>query len=464
MKGLKLAWYGDDFTGATDTLATAAQAGLRSLLFLRLPTQKQLAQCEPLDCLGLAGAARSMTPEQMRVELLPVGRLFAELHVPVVHYKICSTFDSSLRAGNVGVALKTLQAFVENPFVPIVGGQPSLGRFCVFGNLFARAGSGGPMYRLDRHPTMRKHPVTPMHEADLRLHLAQQGLAPVACVDYPSYDESPTALDARLNALLTDAPDAVLLDVARPANLPVIGRLIWQHAQQQRLLAVGPSSVVQALAAYWQTEADLDPTVTTPRSPSANLASVSPAQGPVLVLAGSLSPLTAQQVQCATSYTRVALNPQRLADAITASVVSDSGHASYTYPQQMAAHVAGLLREGQSVLVFTSNPTQPTTTASDSSSNTDTDASALAIACGQWLALVLQATPVQRLGIAGGDTSSHAVQALNAWGLSYLQSLSPGVALCRLHSDEPHLDGMEISLKGGQMGTLQVFEELLHGT
>ena len=76
---------------------------------------------------------------------------------------------------------------------------------------------------------------------------------------------------------------------------------------------------------------------------------------------------------------------------------------------------------------------------------------------------MLQAAPVKRLGIAGGDTSSHAVQALDAWGLSYLQSLSPGVALCRLHSDARHLDGMEVSLKGGQMGTVRVFEELLHG-
>ena len=40
------------------------------------------------------------------------------------------------------------------------------------------------------------------------------------------------------------------------------------------------------------------------------------------------------------------------------------------------------------------------------------------------------------LGIAGGDTSSHAVQALNAWGLSYLVQLASGVALCRLHSDD----------------------------
>ena len=33
----KLAYYGDDFTGASDTLATLAQAGLRAILFCGVP-------------------------------------------------------------------------------------------------------------------------------------------------------------------------------------------------------------------------------------------------------------------------------------------------------------------------------------------------------------------------------------------------------------------------------------------
>jgi hypothetical protein len=92
---LKVAYYGDDFTGATDTLATAARAGLRSLLFLGLPTDAQLERAGPLDCLGIAGAARAMNPVEMRAELEPVGRLFARLGAPVMHYKTCSTFDSA---------------------------------------------------------------------------------------------------------------------------------------------------------------------------------------------------------------------------------------------------------------------------------------------------------------------------------------------------------------------------------
>jgi uncharacterized protein YgbK (DUF1537 family) len=298
-KRLKIAYYGDDFTGATDTLATAARAGLRTLLFLGLPTAAQLVRAGPLDCLGIAGAARSLTPAEMQHELEPVGRLFAALGAPVIHYKTCSTFDSAPAIGSIGAALGILRRHARNPLVTIVGGQPNLRRFCVFGNLFAGVGSAGPVSRIDRHPTMRAHPVTPMHEADLGMHFALQGMAHVASLDYTAYDESDAGLDARMEALLAKQPDAVLMDVGHAGHLAAVGRLIWQHAQRAPLLAAGASSVVQALAAHWGADEKPPP-------------AIAAASGPVLVLAGSLSPVTAVQVGAARSYETVAIDAWRL--------------------------------------------------------------------------------------------------------------------------------------------------------
>jgi 3-oxoisoapionate kinase len=467
MTGLKLVWYGDDFTGATDTLATAAQAGLRSLLFLGVPTAQQLTACGPLDCLGIAGASRSMAPAAMHDELQAVGRLFAALAPPVLHYKVCSTFDSSPTIGSIGAAVHALKPFVSNPLVAIVGGQPSLGRYCLFSHLFARAGSDGDIHRIDRHPTMRQHPVTPMGEADLRLHLSPQGLAALAAIAYPAYDDTAQALDQRVDQLLQTAPDAVLFDVSRCTDLGAIGRQIWLRARQQPLLAVGASSVVQALAAHWadaaRSPAEADATGSSPATPStsstppvprAPRAPLAPARGPVLVLAGSLSPQTALQVRQARAFTSVALDPHIL----LAEAACDA--TAGTYGAEQAAMVTALLRAGKSVLVDTSGTAPAALTQTPAK---DFDPAALASVCGAWLNRLLQQCPVNRLGIAGGDTSSHAVQALGAWGLSYLRPICPGVALCRLHSDAPHLDGMELALKGGQMGPPDYFELLRNG-
>ncbi|MEI9955988.1 MAG: four-carbon acid sugar kinase family protein [Ferruginibacter sp.] len=93
-----------------------------------------------------------------------------------VHYKVCSTFDSSPTIGSIGKAIDCGASIFNNKTIPVLGGMPALGRFCVFGNLFAKMGIGseGKTYRLDRHPSMSKHPVTPADESDLRLHLGKQ--------------------------------------------------------------------------------------------------------------------------------------------------------------------------------------------------------------------------------------------------------------------------------------------------
>ncbi|BEP62526.1 four-carbon acid sugar kinase family protein [Variovorax sp. V213] len=434
-------YYGDDFTGATDTLGTAARAGLRALLFLKTPDAARLAQAGPLDVLGIAGAARAMTPNAMQGELAPVAALFRSLGARVLHYKTCSTFDSAPHIGSIGAAVRALRGAVEQPWTAIVGGQPNLGRYCLFGNLFAAAGAGGEVFRIDRHPTMSRHPVTPMHEADLRLHLARQGLADVRSVPFTAVSQGPAALEEALQrALRQPSPDAdthaeaVLFDVADAPQLATIGQVLWAQARRATLLAVGASSVVDALATALGARGDAQ----------ADPRHVTPARGPVLVLAGSLSPVTARQVAAARSFDTVWLDAPRLARRDPAALA------------RHADQIAQGLARGRNVLACTRPAEQELTEGK-------VDAQALARAGGDLLAKVLAKVPLQRIGIAGGDTSSHAVQALHAWALSYVADMGAGASLCRIHSDDAALDGMEIMLKGGQMGSEDVFERLVHG-
>lgn len=427
--GLRLAWYGDDFTGASDTLQTVAQAGLRALLFLGVPSAAQWAAAGELDAVGIAGAARAMGPAEMAEALAPVAQFFAGCGAPVLHYKCCSTFDSAPEVGSIGVAVRTLSAALPGRLVPIVGGQPSLGRYCVFGQLFASAG-GEAVYRIDRHPTMSRHPVTPMHEADLARHLALQGLTVVAAVDLRALEASTPRWELALDPQAT-APQPVLFDVARDAHLKPIGEWLWARARQAPLLAVGPSSVAQALIDAWGL----------PRQATAT--HVAPARGPVLALAGSLSPLSARQVAAAASYHRLAVDAARL------------GADDSAYRDSLVTEMATALSQGRHVLAHTA----PLAGASPLAASP-----ALAAQCGELLKRVLLRVPVSRVGVAGGDTSSFAVQALRPWALGWLGSLSPGVALCRARADDPAIDGLELMLKGGQMGPEDLFERLVAGT
>ncbi|HEX7888792.1 MAG TPA: four-carbon acid sugar kinase family protein [Ramlibacter sp.] len=438
MTSPRVGWYGDDFTGASDTLAVFTQAGLRALLFLGVPSEQQQDEAQrvlggPPDAVGIAGATRSMAPDAMRRELAPAGAFFARQQVRVLHYKVCSTFDSAPGTGSIGAAVATLRPHVENPMVAIAGGQPSLGRYCAFSNLFAASGRGGAVERIDRHPTMRQHPVTPMHEADLRRHLALQGLETMGALHYPVYDLREDEQDAALRAAADAASSAVLFDVAHANHLRPLGRLLWDSAQRQRLLAVGPSSVAQALVAHWGTDSQPH---SAPR--------LAPASGPVFVLAGSLSPVTARQVRAARSYQPLTISSATLLDAqARARAVQAIGEA---------------LRAGRHVLAF-SAPDDPA--AADTRQARD-----VAAASARLLREVLEGAwrdgrPLRRVGVAGGDTSSLAVQALAPWALSCAATLGAGVTVSRAHATHPAVDGLELMLKGGQMGAESVFEELL---
>lgn len=446
MSGVSPAYgfYGDDFTGATDTLAHLARAGLRTMLFFAPPDAQRLSMLGRLDAVGIAGAARTMQPHAQQQELARVGAAFAALGVRVMHYKVCSTFDSAPQTGSIGVAIRTLREYCANSLVAVVGGQPSLRRYCVFGELFAAGGEDAhqqSVYRIDRHPTMSRHPVTPMNEADLRVHLQHQGLKNVQSIDWRCYARGDAALQTELDCLLESKPDAVLFDVLDDSHLQAIGGLITRHAAiDSPLLAVGASSVAQAYASALNDVANRGEISAVP-------APLTRARGPVFVLAGSLSPLTEVQIAAAQSYLRVELDPQQM-----------TGNAAPGYLGERVAAIVGPLRDGRNVLAFTTRRA-----AHPAADVVRSVMPQLANANAALLKAVLGKVRLQRIGIAGGDTSSIAVRALDAWGLSYLAPLPAGVTVCRLHAERGELDGMEVMLKGGQMGDADLFEQLANG-
>lgn len=465
----RVGWYGDDFTGASDTLATWAERGFRAVLLTRIPEPERLAALGPLDAVGLAGATRSLDPAAMARELDPAGRFFAGLGVDVLHYKCCSTFDSAPQVGSIGAAVAALRPHFPHPTLPIVGGQPNLGRYCLFGQLFATAGAGGEAYRIDRHPTMSRHPVTPMDEADLRLHLARQGLGDLGLVDYPSYALPPAEATARVAALAATHP-GLLFDVSREQDLAIIGEWLWSWAGRAPLVAVGASSVARALAAAWPAARAGTPAV--PMSgpsmpsrpmPSPSMPGPSAAAGSVFVLVGSLSPVTRAQMAQATRYETVALDVARL-------IAEDA------YRDAQADRIAEGLAAGRPMLAATGLPGAEAVEAGAGAAGVGAwvaKAGAgpqprfgtlqVAEATARLAAAVLSRIRPARTCIAGGDTSSLAIQALGLWGLSHIATLGPGAALCRTHADRAAMDGLEIMLKGGQMGQPTLFDDLVVG-
>jgi uncharacterized protein YgbK (DUF1537 family) len=418
-------YYGDDFTGSTDVLEQLAVNGVSSVLFLSTPTPAQLARFADCQAIGFAGDARSRTPKWMSAHLPAIFARIRELAPQIVQYKVCSTFDSAPHRGSIGRALEIGRAVFGTETVPICIAAPHLGRFLVFGHLFATAGS--EVYRIDRHPTMAHHPATPMHEADLRLHLAQQTDLPLGLVDLRAFQEHKVREQFRLQA----GKAAVLLDGVDVAMLQQAGQLLWKLKEESRpLFTIGSSGLTASLVAHWRSVgmiAAAHPSVT------------AAATDRILVISGSCSAVTAQQILWAKrqGYASVELDAAGLA----------SGH---TQARETALRLAlHALRSGCNTVLYTALGTP-------SGATHDQE---LGAALGRLLLELVRQTGVGRVVLCGGDTSSHAVQQLNLTAISFAGALAPGAPLCRAHSDEDNdLDGLELVLKGGQIGPEDFFE------
>ena len=257
MSRLLLTFYGDDFTGSTDALEQLTLAGIRTALFIAPPTPAQLKQFPGLQAVGVAGMTRAMKPAAMERELRPAFKKLKALGAGHVHYKVCSTFDSSPAIGSIGRAMDVSVKIFPAPFIPLVVGTPALGRYTIFGQHFARygIGSAGVIHRLDRHPSISQHPVTPMTEADLRLHLAKQTRQRVALFDLLKVGLPAKDVRVAFKQLLAAKPDAVLFDALNVEHLSRSGGLIDEYASTRRpLCSVCSSGIEAALAAHWHSE------------------------------------------------------------------------------------------------------------------------------------------------------------------------------------------------------------------
>ncbi|WP_438482601.1 four-carbon acid sugar kinase family protein [Oleiharenicola lentus] len=428
---LRLAYYGDDFTGSTDALEQLSRAGLKTVLFLDPPTPAQLARYPGLQAIGVAGLTRALAPAAMEATLRPAFAALRELGARHVHYKVCSTFDSAPHVGSIGCALEVGAAVFEAPFVPVLAATPTLGRYCLFGNLFARfgIGSAGAIHRLDRHPAISRHPVTPMNEADLALHLGKQTAAKIGLIDVLTIERGVAAITESVRSLVQTGHTALLFDALTPEHLSEIGAAFDGFTTPGKsLFSIGSSGVETALGMYWAARGEIMPSPTFPDPGSA---------APLLVLSGSCSPVTAGQIEWALAHDFIGIK-----------------FDPATEISALLTDVTAALKSGRHTIVYTSLGEKDSAPVS---------ADQLGAKLGALARAAIETTGIRRLVIAGGDTSSYTGRALGLESLEMIAPLAPGAPLCRSHAPGSSADGIEINFKGGQVGAPDYFGAVARG-
>lgn len=424
-----LAFYADDFTGACDVMDVAARFGHRPSIYLSAIQIK--TDPDPGDVVGVAGLSRSMTTNDLLVEVGTQLSDLLALNPRTLQYKVCSTFDSAPDRGNIAAALRCGQELTGQSVVPVVVGMPAMGRYVCFGNLFAATAGESTPYRLDRHPVMAQHPATPMHEADLALHLQHLGRIRTQVVDM-------VILKAGEQPVLETEVEALLYDTLDETDLTTIG-----HQLAARTPHNGTMYCVGSSGASWAALAGQGYTAGTPE----------PRQLPrrqTVVLSGSRSAVTDRQIAYAAEH----------GFRVHVLAVDDP------QPTHTLSAAAGDVRAGHSIIVRTGAHTH----------RADPRAiSELLAAAGQALAdqaLTDPALADPALGdqdpadqrsaahvrwvICGGDTSGEVGTAFGITRIAYDTPLDTAAPFTSVTSEDARFDGASFVFKGGQVGQLDL--------
>lgn len=447
--GPLVAWYGDDFTGSSAVMETLTFAGLPSVLFFDAPTTAQLAKFPGVRGIGIASTARSKSPQWMEQNLSAAFNVLSDLSAGIVHYKVCTTMDSSPEVGSIGKAIEIGANVLGSNCVPIHISAPQMRRYQCFGNLFA--GMGDRIYRIDQHPVMSQHPVTPISVADVAKHLGlQTDNITFNCIDLEQLQKPEITLE-EFAVPGNKTISGITLDCVDESSESAVGALLWNSRKQHRFV-VGSQGVEFALIRYFQNQGLLASTPTTEGIGRADR---------TVIVSGSVSPVTAQQIDWAKNNGF---------DCIQLDATAVCGDQQGLDTEINRVFVAALkaIDVGKDPLIYSAEGPEDLSVARFRKALECADmdeASAnqrVGEAMGDVLVKVIDKTGIRRAVISGGDTSGYATQKLDLFALTALSPTIPGAAIFRSHA-ENRFDGLELALKGGQMGSTDYFGWIREG-
>jgi 3-oxoisoapionate kinase len=426
-KHIPFVYYADDFTGATDELAVLANAGANAILFVEPPTKKQLTSLRNINAIGIASNNRALATSTVKRKLATDFELIAQqIEYSFLHYKICSTFDSSPTIGSIGVAIDEGIKQLNATIIPIVGGHPNLGRYCVFGNLFASVGTGTntKVHRVDRHPSMSKHPTTPALDSDLVSALALQTKHKIAHIDLLEINKGKNLISNKLKDVESEYK-VVLLDAQTINHIHHIGDAITYYAliNNCNMFCIGPSSVAEAFGFAMNKNKNWIPNTDWLVVKKTN---------PTIVFSGSCSVVTKQQIEAAlqNGFEEIIIKPYLAKleiNKILKSIIEKHNQK-----------ISLIIHTGKH-LVKNINPEK------------------LGNIFGTIALGLVEQVKLKRIVFAGGDTSSFAAKAMGIKAMKFKQPYVQGAPICEVVYTSKLLNGLELNFKGGQVGDENYF-------
>lgn len=406
----------DDLTGANDTGVQFTKKGIQTHVFLDIKSYAPLACVS--DVMVWNTDSRALSAEAAKKKAVAAARMSKELSAEHVYKKI----DSTLR-GNIGAEVDGILDELGLQFAVIAPAFPENGRItvdgihCLFGKPVAQTEIG-------------RDPKTPVVQSSLPLLLAEQSQYAVFHIGRNVIAQGDEAVQRTVVRQLGQGTRLISFDVEKQDDFAVI--ISGACAAGKSVLWVGSAALAESLTSFynWGCSTWSSHFLAKP--------------GPMLAVVGSVSEVTARQVQYFTrqpGVTTILCEPE--------DFLSKDHARWYEY-----------IRAGQKVLASNQNLILTTRCDRDSIARTvqkglETGLSAAQVSeiIAQRLGMIVREMGAENLAgmfLTGGDTAVAVCQQLGAIGIEILAEVLPGIPLGRLTGGM--FDGTPVVTKAGAFG------------
>jgi len=401
---LKLAVIADDLTGANDAGVQFVKHGLKVQVFLGGSVEGEGER--RTDVLVLDTDSRAAQPDISYERVRNAGRIIKQVSSarPLVFKKI----DSTLR-GNLGAEIDAAMVEFDFEWAAVAPAFPVNGRITV-----------GGWHLLHQVPIaeseISRDPKTPVYESFLPTLLAAQSHHKVGHVYLADVCKGVNAVLRRIKEIRQDGAKVVSFDASTQTHLQTIATAI--AATEAAALWVGSAGLAEVIPAVmgW---------------PQAEQTVTPGGLGPVLVVAGSVSYVTARQMNRFLTGDNVQLVSLQV-DAL----ISHEAEEVQRCAQEALSHLAA----GRDVLLAS---------AVAEGSVVQGCSEIVAASMGKVVAQ-LASEKLAGLFLTGGDTAVSVCRALGVNAIDILAEVLPGIPLGQL--DGGCCPGLRVVTKAGAFG------------
>ncbi|QQE73622.1 four-carbon acid sugar kinase family protein [Brevibacillus composti] len=411
----------DDLTGASDSGVQFTRMGMTAQVIFHLGEEG--AASARTDVVVVDTDSRSLPAEQAYAQAASAANYLKESGALHFYKKM----DSTLR-GNIGAEIDGVMDAIPFDMALVAPAFPKIGRTTVAGRHYLHG-------TLVDQTEMGRDPKSPVRESDLARLLASQSKRKTGLLPLSVLREGDESVGNRLDELRRGGAELIICDAETDEDMQRIARSVSVYPA--RMLWTGSAGL-----------ADFLPQALGLGGSGEKAAPLPKTGYPIVLVAGSISPTTREQLQHVHEQggvARVELNPLPLLGA------------KAEQEQEIARCIAEMeaaLQAGQGNIALSSQAGPEDVRAAkeleaEKGLPNGEISNRIASALGEVAAAIVKKYDLQGMILTGGDTAKAVCRHMGATGMELLRELEPGIPLGRLVG--PHR--FCVVTKAGAFGT-----------